>query len=194
MRRRQLSGILLTGGSSRRMGFDKAGLLVDGEACAERLARLLSDLAAPVVEVGPGHTGLPAVLESPPGSGPLAAVAAGRSALLLAGHDGPALVLACDLPFVTKALLEVLADHPGDASVVPTVGGVDQPLLARWSARDLDAAAKHLATGERSLRRLPDRAAATRLDEAGWGAVADGRAFADADTPADLAALGLGPG
>lgn len=191
MRAGGVAAILLTGGSSRRMGFDKAGLRIGGETLARRLARLLMDVAEPVVEVGRGRSGLPAVLESPPGAGPLAAIGAGRAALRLAGHDGSALVIACDLPFVTKELLELLAAHPSDASVLPVVGGIDQPLLARWSATDLDAAAELVASGDRSLRRLPDRTAATRLGEADWGAVADPRAFADADTPADLATLGV---
>ncbi|MCU1495535.1 MAG: molybdopterin-guanine dinucleotide biosynthesis protein [Acidimicrobiaceae bacterium] len=173
------------------MGFDKAALVVDGEPCAARLARLLGAVSAPVLEVGPGWTGLRAVSEQPPCQGPLAAIAVGWSALRRAGHDGPAIVLACDLPLVTLDLLELLANRPGVRSVLPIVAGKAQPLCARWSATDLAAAAALVKSGERSLRQLPSREAAELLDEATWSAVAEERAFADADTTGELDRLGV---
>ena len=62
---RQLAGVLLTGGASRRMGTDKARLVVDGETLAARSARVLAAVCEPVIEVGPGVSGLPAVEEEP---------------------------------------------------------------------------------------------------------------------------------
>lgn len=191
---RRTSGLLLTGGASRRMGFDKALLVVSGSTLALRLAGILGEVCEPCIEVGPGRSGLRAVQEEPPGGGPLAAVAAGRSELLRLGRPGPALVLACDLPFVEVTQLELIAGWPGDDSVLPTVGGRDQPLCARWSAVDLDAAALALARGERSLRSLPDRARAVRLDEEKWSRSTRARAFADVDTPEDLDRLGISTG
>lgn len=188
----RIGALLLTGGASRRMGVDKATLLVGGVACAARLARLLHDVADTVLEVGPGRTPLEVVAEPEPGSGPLAAIAAGRAALVARGLDGPAVVCACDLPSVTAELLELVARRPGTRSVLPVVGGRAQPLLARWSAADLDAAAPLVAAGERSLRTLPSRAHAELLDEASWSAVATAAAFADLDTPEDLAAFERG--
>ena len=55
------AGILLTGGASRRMGTDKATIVVGGETLARRTARLLSAVCDPAVEVGPGASDLPAV-------------------------------------------------------------------------------------------------------------------------------------
>ena len=76
-----MAGVLLTGGASRRMGTDKARLVVNGETLAARSARVLTAVCDPVVEVGPGVSGLPAVLEEPPGAGPLVALLAGVGAL-----------------------------------------------------------------------------------------------------------------
>lgn len=184
-----VAALLLTGGASSRMGVDKATLVVDGEMCALRIARLLRAHASIVLEVGPGHTGLACVEETHPGEGPLTAIAAGAAGLRSAGHNGPALVFACDLPLVTSAVVAHLAGHPGGASVLPVVNGRPQPLCARWSAADLDAADALVATGERSLRLLPDRARAVLIDESGWSSWARPDELADADTPAALDAL-----
>jgi molybdopterin-guanine dinucleotide biosynthesis protein A len=96
-----VAAILLTGGKSRRMGHDKSQLIIEGLTLAIRTARLLRLVVETAVEVGRGVSDLPASLEAPPGGGPLAAVAAGCRALRDRGHAGGALVVACDLPFLT---------------------------------------------------------------------------------------------
>lgn len=184
-----LAALLLTGGRSRRMGRDKALIEIGGISMARRLADMLGEVAFPVVEVGPGYSGGWAARETPPGGGPLAAVAAGSSALDHLGHTGPALVLACDLPLVTVEALRLLAHWPGPNSVIPIVDGRAQPLCARWSTLDLRTAGKVLAAGERSLRHSPDRLGAVLLDETQWGKKVGRDAFMDVDTPRDLADL-----
>lgn len=186
-----MAGIVLTGGASRRMGFDKASMSVDGVPCAERTARLLQTVVSVAVEVGPGVSGLPAVEEDLPGSGPLVAVVAGAAELRRRGHVHGALVLACDLPLLTEAVLTTIARWPGDGSVVPVVEGRPQPLCARWSADDLDVAGELAGTGNRSMRALLERPGVVLIDEASWPGDVDRSAFADADTPTDLDRLGV---
>ena len=108
-----VAGVLLTGGASRRMGFDKALVEVNGVPSAVRLAAALAEVTRPVFEVGPGRSGLPAVDEGTLGQGPLVAACAALPALRAAGHLGPVLLLACDLAFVTAADLALLARWPG---------------------------------------------------------------------------------
>ncbi|MGH8991628.1 MAG: molybdenum cofactor guanylyltransferase, partial [Acidimicrobiia bacterium] len=122
-----VAGLLLTGGASRRMGRDKALLEVAGRGLAERGASVLAAVCDPVLEVGPGVSGLPAVREEPPGEGPLAALGAGAAELSRRGHGGAVIVLAVDMPFVGAALLRLLADRPGPATAVPRAGGQPQP-------------------------------------------------------------------
>lgn len=189
----ELSGILLTGGASRRMGRDKATIEVDGEPLARHVARALSAATAMALEVGPGSSGLPNVTEEPAGLGPLAAVVAGWDELTRrTGEKRAALVLAVDLPDVSRLLLGLLAAHPGEASVVPVRGGRPQPLCARWSVADLERAASQLSAGERSLRHVFGPGAVL-LDEPAWAQAAPGSALDDVDTPADLARRGLAP-
>src|ERR671923_1218080 len=157
----RVAGLLLTGGASRRMGTDKALIEVGGQRLVDRAAAVLAAVADPVVEVGPGWSGLPAVREDPPGSGPLAALSAGAAALRALGHDGPVLVLAVDMPRVTVELLRLLARRPGPATAVPRADGHPQPMCARYGPDVLAAVDERLAAGGRSLRDLLETLAAS---------------------------------
>ena len=179
------AGVLLTGGASRRMGVDKATLVVAGETLAHRAARVLSTACSPVIEVGSGATSLPCVREDPPGEGPLAGFLVGAATLALAG-DATIVLLACDLPFVDDAVVRMLVEHPGNGSIVPTVEGRRQYACSRWSAAAIASARVAFAQGERAMRALLGAGDATFVV-----ADAHAHALADVDTPDDLARLGL---
>ena len=185
-------GLLLTGGASRRFGSPKAELTVDGERLADRGARLLLDVCDVVLEVGPGYSCLPAVREEPAGSGPLAALVAGGDALAARAAATRFLVLAVDLPFAERALLEHLRDHPAVGAVVPRVDGRAQPLCARYGADALEAAHTLLANGARAMQALLDAVPVTWLDDDALRRVAPVDALTDVDTPEDAIQRGLG--
>ena len=186
-----VAGLVLTGGSSRRMGRDKATLTIGGRSLAEHVAACLSQVVAPALEVGPGRSGLTMAPEDRPGAGPLTAVVAGWRALSAQGHRGPVVVVACDLPRVSEPLLRVIASHPGSGSVVPVVDGRPQPLCARFSAPALDHGAVMVGAGRRSLGPLLEHPDVHWLERSQWSRVADDADFADVDTPADVVRLGL---
>lgn len=169
-----VAGLLLTGGASRRMGWDKAQLF------SAELAERLASACGRAFEVGPGHTSLPAV--SDPGDGPLAALAA--AAPVVGGTD--VVLLACDMPSVSVELLRALADMTGRGTAVPVVGGRRQPLCARYSAADVELAVSVVAGGGRAMRDLLDVTTVHWLDDLGRP-----DEFADVDTPDELAALGV---
>lgn len=178
-----IPGLLLTGGRSRRMGRDKATLLVDGEMLAARVARVLTTVCDPVVEVGDGVTGLPSVREDPPFSGPLAALVAGARRLGEHGRATPAplLLVACDLPNVTAPLLDLLAHWPGDTSVVPVLDGSPQYACARVGAATLAAAGEQRAAGSASLHAAFAAAGFVSVPESRWRSVAPAGALDDLD-------------
>jgi molybdopterin-guanine dinucleotide biosynthesis protein A len=181
-----VGGLLLTGGSSRRLGTDKATVVVGGQRLADHAAAVLTAVCATVLEVGPGVTDLPVCREDPVGSGPLAALVAGFAALGSHSERG-VILLACDLPGVEVPLVDLVARWTGRPTVVPLAGGEPQVVCARYGADALDAAVAAIGAGERSLRALLDRVEHDRIEPSTWGAVAPADAFADVDTPADLA-------
>jgi molybdopterin-guanine dinucleotide biosynthesis protein A len=186
-----VAGLLLTGGRSRRLGIDKAGLVLDGTTLGDRGAALLRATCDPVLEIGPGHTTLPVVREDPPGSGPLAALAAGGEELARRGHRGSALLMAVDLPVMTVAFLEFLRDWAGEPTVIPAVEGRVQPVCARYGADALVASASLVTGGVASLRALLDVVDNDVVDEDQWRAVATADVLADVDTPDDARRLGV---
>jgi molybdopterin-guanine dinucleotide biosynthesis protein A len=175
------------------MGADKALLEVGGQRFVDRAAAALCAVADPALEVGPGWSALRSVREDPPGSGPLAAVATGAAALRAGGHDGPVIVLAVDMPFVTAELLRLLAERPGPATAVPRAGGHPQVLCARYGPDALAGIDRLLAAGGVSLRKLVEAMAAEGevgwIEPEEWSAVAAAEALADVDTPDDLRRL-----
>lgn len=157
--------MVLTGGASRRLGRDKALLF------APHVADILSQVADPVLEIGPGRTSLPAL--SDPGRGPLGAIACAPA------RD--TLVLACDLPHITADVLRWLADHAG--TVIPLVEGRAQYLCARYSEATMRLAPA--IDGARMTDLLDAADDVTYVDASAWPA----ECFADVDTPDDLARL-----
>jgi molybdopterin-guanine dinucleotide biosynthesis protein A len=187
-----VAGLLLTGGAARRLGAAKAGLRRDGETLGARAARQLRAVCSgPVLEVGPGETGLATVREEPKGAGPLAALAAGGASLRDRGHQGGALLLAVDLPLVDQVLLALIAGWAGHPTAVPEAAGRLQTVCARYGPDALAAAVALVARGERSLQALLAEVEHDVVPEAAWRVVAPIDVFHDVDTPADAASLGI---
>jgi molybdopterin-guanine dinucleotide biosynthesis protein A len=183
------AGMLLTGGASRRMGTDKATLVLapGGETLAQRTARLLAATTRPAIEVGPGHSNLPTAAEGSPGAGPLPAIVAGLMLLDRLGGEDAVIVVATDLPFLTEDLLGWLAAHPSGRSVVPVAAGRAQTLCARYTRSDLRHAAGLTQRGAASMREFVASIEPLLVGEDEWGPAArDRRALIDVDTREDL--------
>jgi molybdopterin-guanine dinucleotide biosynthesis protein A len=173
------------------MGIDKATIKIDGVPAAARIMRILSRVVDPVIEVGPGVTGMPSIREEPPDGGPLAAMVAGGRHLRKIRQTGSVLVVACDLPLVNEAVFRMLAGWPGTSSVVPIVHGACNPLCARWSINDLVRAEQVLQEGFRSMQALVERCDITFVEAGSWPPQVSDAHMTDADTPGEMDILGI---
>jgi molybdopterin-guanine dinucleotide biosynthesis protein A len=135
------TALVLCGGDSRRMGSDKTAATLGG---ATVLDHLLDDLPAdwPIVVVGPERPTRRAVRwtrESPPGGGPVAAVAAALSLV----DTEVVVLLAGDMPFAAdtagRLASTLRADAATDGVVAVDTGGRPNPLLAAYRTAALRA-------------------------------------------------------
>jgi molybdopterin-guanine dinucleotide biosynthesis protein A len=173
------------------MGVTKATMKIEGVPAATRVLRVLRRVVDPVIEVGPGITGIQSIWEQPRSAGPLAAMVAGGMYLRELGHCGSVLVVACDLPVVNEAVFRMLVDWPGTSSVVPIIEGVCNPLCARWSTDDLSVAEHVLQEGFRSMHALIERCDVTLADKGSWPPDVEDVHMMDADTPHEMDCFGI---
>lgn len=119
--------VILGGGRSQRMGFDKLAAPFDGEPLAHRVALALLELEPVFVttpQVAAVLRDLPGVrvVETPPTAGPSATLALANAAI---EPDAYLAVLAFDLPFLdAERVRAFVARVPEDADLAwPVVGG-----------------------------------------------------------------------
>ncbi len=168
------------------MGRAKGLLLSrEGLPLIERTGRLFEVLGIPWVLVGVreeyAYLGRPALVDDPPFVGPLG----GLRSLLHYVADGLAIAVACDMPYVSGALVErLIAATPGAPIVAPRRRDRWEPLFARFDARAVLPIADARSTrGQFSLQGLLDEARAERLP-----LTPDEEAMLDDwDTPLDMA-------
>jgi molybdopterin-guanine dinucleotide biosynthesis protein A len=177
---------IFVGGAATRMGGQAKGLMraSDGRTIVDRwLAILAAAGVLDVVLVGshPAYAGLglAAIHDEPPGIGPLG----GLASLLRRAGDGRAIAVACDMPFVSSALVERLLVAPAAPVVAPRRDGRWEPLCARYdAARVLPFAIRRAGSRDHSLQRLLDDSGASELPIAPHEA----NELRDWDAPEDL--------
>ena len=157
----EIEGFILAGGASSRMGDDKAHLRLGERTLVERAAAALGGVAGRVSVVSSkpdaAAFGLPVVPDLFVGRGAMG----GLHAALAHGSAEWALILSCDLPFVTAALCARLISLRGpDADAVAPLqpDGRPQPLCALYArAACLPVVEELLRAGELRPRALLTR-------------------------------------
>jgi molybdopterin-guanine dinucleotide biosynthesis protein A len=147
-------GVVLAGGSSSRMGRDKALLAAGGGSLPALAARRLAGVCAEVAVADRGRGLLPGLPSLPdgPGRGPAAGIL-GAAAVY---PDRRLLVLACDLPQVPADLLAELAGPAAPDWVVPRWREGLEPLCALYGPAALAALGRRIERGLFALHRLAE--------------------------------------
>lgn len=152
----EVEGFILVGGASRRMGTEKARLLLDGQSFVKLIARELSVRTSSIKVVG-GKAfqteTLPQIkLQVAPDIFPKWGALGGVHAALSACSASWALVVACDFPFVTSELFASLERLRGDFEAVAPIqeDGIPQPLCSLYRVEPcLRQAEQLIKSGER---------------------------------------------
>lgn len=180
------TALILAGGESRRMGQDKACMLLGEQTLLQRVAAIVQPLFSEVIvstRERRADCDLPQVLDAPMHSGPLAGLAAGLECIKTPWM----FAVACDMPFITPRLIENMAARRDNFdAVVPVFQGYPQ-LLAAFYATRIEHELRDVLQGggKRSLRELLARLRVCYVDEADIPE-ADHAGFFDLDTPEEM--------
>lgn len=148
-----LTGVVLAGGESSRMGADKAFVEVDGVPMIRRVLRALSACCSEVLVVAKE----PAVYEQlnvrvVPDRSSVQAPLVGVCSGLGTATTTWAFVAACDMPYLSPDAVRFLAGlAEGFEAVVPRVEGRWHPLHAVYATAALPSLDALLASGERRM-------------------------------------------
>lgn len=149
------------------MGQDKARLVLNGRSFAERIHDALRSVTQRTRTVGAKGADSLAGLGNVPDLYTEWGALGGLHAALSASRAPWALVVACDLPFLTGELFERLAEgrDPFDAVVPVQPDGRLQPLCALYRAEPCRERARELIEqGERRPRALLDAVRTRRVE------------------------------
>ena len=180
------AGAILTGGKSRRLGWDKRGALVAGETLLSRaIARMRPQVTDLVLVGGGGAEGL-LLLEDPiPDAGPLSGVLAAMDWARSRGV-GQVVSAAVDCPFLPVDLVKRLAAPAAatpSALVVAAAAGRRHPVFACWPATLAGHLRNFLDSGERAVVRFQELNGAIEVDFPASSV----DPFFNVNTPEDLA-------
>ncbi|MEL7567780.1 MAG: molybdenum cofactor guanylyltransferase [Dehalobacterium sp.] len=141
-----ISGIILAGGQSIRMGQDKTLMTYNDETLVEHTIKEMKKIADEII-IASNDTNkynLPGLVEIPdiyPGMGPLGGMHAG----LLKARNEYSFVVSCDMPLFSSKLASLLLERRAEYDVVvPEMGANLEPLCAVYSKRCIEAIEKCL--------------------------------------------------
>lgn len=187
-----MTGVILSGGKSSRMGENKAFLRVDGERLIDRQVRLFRELFRQMIIV----TGAPLdyldqdatiVTDILPDKGALGGIYTG----LFFAAEEHAFVAACDMPFLNRAFLEhMIRQAAGYDIVVPAPPDGLQPLHAIYGRRCLPVIKNLLERNRLQIKELYPSQRLLEIPPAVLGSFDPaGRMFLNINTPEDFNCL-----
>ena len=183
------TALILAGGESRRMGQDKASLMLGEHTLLLHVASALQPLFADIIISTRKHRSncdFQQVIDNPLHHGPLAGLAAG----LEQAKTPWVFAVACDMPFISAQLIKYLSEFRDDYdAVVPVVEGYPQPMAAFYARGSLNTLRDTMNDGEsHSMRELLDRLKVHYVNEDKIRAAGHAmQSFFDLDTPQDIA-------
>ncbi|MCX6023428.1 MAG: molybdenum cofactor guanylyltransferase [Chloroflexi bacterium] len=184
-----LTGAVLAGGMSRRLGRDKALLELGGLTLLERAIATLGSLADEVIVIGPeGRASFAAGARVVPDAYPTAGPLGGIATALEAATTDRVLIVACDMPFLSPDLLIYLRDLAPDADLtIPRANGQTEQMHAIYSRACLPSIHAQIATGDLKIDRFFSHVQVRYVEDAELRTIDPAlRSFFNINTLADL--------
>lgn len=150
-----ITGILLCGGKSSRMGVDKYSLQYDSLPMYKPSLDMLQWFCSEVIVSSnvhfPEFKNYRIVADEVPNIGPIG----GLYSCLKVSQTSLNMVVACDMPLVSGQLMARLLSQPDTYDAyVPVVNGYPEPLYAIYATSVAPVVASQIAKGQYSLKKL----------------------------------------
>ncbi|WP_282135696.1 molybdenum cofactor guanylyltransferase [Seonamhaeicola maritimus] len=156
IKNKNITGIILAGGKSSRMGADKGFIKLNNKSFAEYSIKALKPLVNDIIIVSdnPDYDafGYKRILDEIKDAGPVAGIYSGLNASKTENN----LILSCDIPLIKTGVLEKLIESFDDDSEVIQIesNGKTMPLIALYKKQNAKVFLEALQNDERRLRRV----------------------------------------
>lgn len=189
----KVSGIILAGGRSSRMGQDKTLLTIEAETLIERTVRELREVTDEIIIASnqkckyniPGTTEVRDIF---PGKGPMGGIHSG----LMSAQNSFAFVVAADMPlFSAQTARYLIAKIDGSYDVIaPEIDGSWEPLCAVYSKSCLKTIEQFLLDDIRNVFGLYKSVKVLKVEEQELAAIGKSKdTFYNLNTPQDYQAI-----
>ncbi len=145
-----ITGVILAGGKSSRMGTNKSFLKIGNQTIIERIVELMKSIFSEVIIItnSPDEyrfLNLPLFEDIYKWKGPLAGI---HSALVHSATE-KLFVLSCDVPLMSREMIEYIVNYKSEKPIVfCEAAGYHQPLVGVYSKVILDEVEKFIASFE----------------------------------------------
>lgn len=143
-----MTGIILAGGKNSRMGMKKAFIEIGEKKIIDNALNIFKDIFFEVIIVTNSpedfyYTKVKLVKDIIPDKGSLGGLYTG----IKKAKYNECFVIACDMPFISKALIKYIMSIKGYDAVVPRIYGRVEPLFASYSKKCLGTIENNLSSG-----------------------------------------------
>jgi molybdenum cofactor guanylyltransferase len=165
-----MTSIVLAGGRSLRLGRSKALQAIQGKSLIQWVVDRLAMLSTEIIIVTARGEAIPCssavriktVADIYPAKGTLVGIHSG----LIASSSSRAIVVGCDMPFLSVRLLEYMSQTLADSDVaLPRIGEMVEPLCAVYSKNCLAPIQELLDQNELRISRLFGMVKVRYIDE-----------------------------
>lgn len=152
--KKHITGIILAGGKSSRMGTDKGFLMLNDKPFVQYSIEALQPLVSEIIIVSDDKNydafGLKRVNDITKNAGPMAGICSGLEASSTAYN----LILSCDIPLINSEILKKLIEAiDADSEIIQIENhGKTMPLIALYKRHVKDTFNEFLLQDERRLR------------------------------------------
>jgi len=183
-----VTGIVMAGGKSRRMGADKGLVLFNGEPLILYAIRLLQPFCTKVListnNADYSKFGCTLVNDLVPGLGPIS----GISSALKQSVTEINLVISCDMPLMSPVVINKILEYSGQFKYVVPVdeSGRPEPLCALYTRSSLSQIEHQMVTKQYKLALLFNDESTKLISPGEFGSEYNEAWFTNVNSPRDL--------